>query len=59
MDIVIQVQILDKTVSISHNTLWKYMHTTMGKTVGQIGLFSLGIATTVEEKLYSNVLNST
>ena len=49
MDIAARVQVLDKTIFISHNTntFGKGMNPTilppaMGKIVGQTGLFSLG-----------------
>ena len=55
MDTVTQVQILNKVIYILHcaNTLGEVMNPTilppaMGKIVGQIGLFSLSMATSLQ-----------
>ena len=67
MDIVTQVQILDKTVCISHsgNALGKaknptILHPAMGKIVWLTVLFNLSMVTGLGEgKLNLNLLNST
>ena len=66
MNMVTQVLILDESACISHsaNILGKAMNSTtlpptMNKIVEQIGLFKLGMVTSLEEgKLNSSLLNS-